>query len=191
MGHCHNFLFDGVVLSREIPPPQYKLLWAKLKKPKRVPEAPDELLATLAALERVPVARRVQLGEWIHEKTWGSDDPRLWGAIGRVGARVPVYASVHHVVPAKTAEAWLMRLSKLKWESVATAPHAAVQLARVTGDLARDVSEKVREEVAKKLIAVNAKEAWVHAVRELVDMGEDERVAILGEGLPIGLRLRD
>jgi molecular chaperone DnaK (HSP70) len=173
--------FDPVIAPAE----------AKLKKPKRVPEAPDELLATLAALERVPVARRTQLGEWIHEKTWGSDDPRLWHAIGRVGARVPVYASVHHVVPAKVAEAWLTHLSKLKWESVATAPHAAVQLARVTGDLARDVSEKMREEVAKKLLAVNAKEAWVRAVRELVDVGEEERVAILGEGLPIGLRLRD
>jgi hypothetical protein len=173
--------FDPVIAPAE----------AKLKKLKRTPEAPDELLATLAALERVPVARRTQLGEWIHEKTWGSDDPRLWGAIGRVGARVPVYASIHHVVPAKIAEAWLTRLLKLKWESVATAPHAAVQLARVTGDLARDVSEKTREEVAKKLVAVNAKEAWIHAVRELVDMGEDERVAILGEGLPIGLRLKD
>jgi molecular chaperone DnaK (HSP70) len=163
---------------------------AKLKKPKRVPEAPDELLATLAALERVPVARRVQLGEWILEKTWGSDDPRLWGAIGRVGARVPVYASVHHVVSAKTAEGWLDRLLKLKWESVATAPHASVQLARVTGDRARDVSEKLRAEVAKKLTAVGAKDAWVRAVRELVDVGEEERVAILGEGLPIGLRLK-
>ena len=173
--------FDPVIAPAE----------AKLKKPKRVPEAPDELLATLAALERVPVARRVQLGEWIHEKTWGSDDPRLWGAIGRVGARVPVYASVHHVVSAKTAEVWLDRLLKLKWESVATAPHAAVQLARVTGDRARDVSEKLRAEVAKKLVAVGAKEAWVRAVRELVDVGEEERVAILGEGLPIGLRLKD
>jgi hypothetical protein len=173
--------FDPVIAPAE----------AKLKKPKRVPEAPDELLATLAALERVPVARRTQLGEWIHEKTWGSDDPRLWGAIGRVGARVPVYASVHHVVPAKTAEAWLERLLKQKWENVATAPHAAVQLARVTGDRARDVSEKTRAEVAKKLVAVGAKEAWVRAVRELVDVGEEERVAILGEGLPIGLRLRD
>ena len=173
--------FDPVIAPAE----------AKLKKPKRVPEAPDELLATLAALERVPVARRTQLGEWTHERTWGSDDPRLWGAIGRVGARVPVYASVHHVVPAKIAEAWLTHLLKLKWESVATAPHAAVQLARVTGDLARDVSAKLREEVAKRLVAVNAKEAWVRAVSELVDMGEEERVAILGEGLPIGLRLKD
>ncbi len=174
-------LFDPVIAPAE----------AKLKKPKRVPEAPDELLATLAALERVPVARRAQLGEWIHEKTWGSDDARLWGAIGRIGARVPVYASVHHVVPAKVAEVWLDRLLKQKWESVTTAPHAAVQLARVTGDRARDVPEKLRLEVAKRLAAVNAKEAWVRAVKELVDVGEEERVAILGEGLPIGLRLRD
>jgi hypothetical protein len=94
-------------------------------------------------------------------------------------------------VPAKTAEAWLQRLLKLKWESVATASHAGVQLARVTGDRARDVSERLRTEVAKKLVAVGAKEAWVQAVRELVDVGEEERVAILGEGLPIGLRLKD
>ena len=108
-----------------------------------------------------------------------------------MGARVPVYASVHHVVPAKVAEAWLDRLLKRKWESVATAPHAAVQLARVTGDRARDVSATLRTEVAKRLVAAGAKDAWVRAVRELVDVGEDERVAILGEGLPIGLRLKD
>src|SRR5262249_39551865 len=83
---------------------------AGLKKPKRVPEGPDELLATLASLERVPIARRVTLGEWILEKTWVDDDPRLWAALGRIGARVPLYASAHHVVPARTAEAWLERL---------------------------------------------------------------------------------
>jgi len=164
---------------------------AKLKKPKRIPEAPDELLATLAALERVPVARRIALGSWITERTWGSDDPRLWSAIGRIGARVPVYASVHHVVPPKIAEEWIERVLRLDWKAVATAPHAAVQLSRVTGDRARDVAPKLREEVAKRLAAVGAKEAWVKAVRELVDVGEEERVAILGEGLPIGLRLKD
>jgi molecular chaperone DnaK (HSP70) len=162
---------------------------AGLKKPKRVPEGPDELLATLASLERVPIARRVQLGEWVLEKTWVDDDPRLWAAIGRLGARVPLYASAHHVVPAKNAEAWTERLLRVDWKKVATAPHAAVQLARVTGDRARDVSERVREEVSKRLESVGAKDEWVRSVRELVEIGEAERVAILGEGLPIGLRL--
>jgi hypothetical protein len=143
----------------------------------------------LAALERAPAARRAMLGEWIVEKTWTNDDARLWSAIGRVGARVPVYASVHHVVPVRNAEAWLERLLRLKWESLMTAQHAAVQLARVTGDRARDVNERLRKEVEKRLVAMKAKEAWIRAVRELAEVGEEERVAILGEGLPIGLKL--
>jgi hypothetical protein len=162
---------------------------AGLKPPKRVPEDGGEALMMLAALERAPAARRAQLGEWIVERTWTSDDARLWTAIGRVGARVPVYASVHHVVPVKNAEAWLERLLRLKWDVVPSAPHAAVQLARVTGDRARDVSERLRKEVDKRLVAARAKESWIRAVRELVEVGEDERVAMLGEGLPIGLRL--
>ncbi|MCL2776612.1 MAG: hsp70 family protein [Polyangiaceae bacterium] len=162
---------------------------AGLKKPKRMPDAPDELLATLASFERVPVARRVALGEWVVERTWASGDARLWSSLGRIGARVPLYASVHHVVPPSMAEAWLDRILRLKWESISTAPHAAVQLARVTGDRARDVSDKHRNEVEKKLMAIGAKPAWIQAVRELVSVGDEERVAILGEGLPIGLRL--
>ena len=162
---------------------------AGLKPPKRVPEDGGEALVMLASLERARAARRATLGDWIVEKTWTNDDARLWTAIGRVGARVPVYASVHHVVPVKNAEAWIERLLRLKWENIATAQHAAVQLARVTGDRARDVNERLRGEIAKRLVAMNAKEAWIKAVREVAEVGEEERVAILGEGLPIGLKL--
>jgi hypothetical protein len=162
---------------------------AGLKPPKRVPEDGGEALVMLAALERASARRRATLGEWIVEKTWTNDDARLWTAVGRVGARVPVYASVHHVVPVKNVEAWIERLLRLKWEQVATAQHAAVQLARVTGDRARDVSERLRKEIEKRLVAMNAKETWVRSVRELVDVNEEERVAMIGEGLPIGLKL--
>ena len=162
---------------------------AKLKQPKRMPEHTDELVTMLGSLERAPVARRVQLGDWLLERTWSSDDPRLWSAIGRIGARVPLYASLHHVVPQKSAETWVERLLRADWKTTTTAPHAAVQLARVTGDRARDISDRLRGEVAKKLAAVNAKPEWVAAVTTLAEMNEDDRVAILGEGLPLGLRL--
>ncbi|MDF2692445.1 MAG: Chaperone protein DnaK [Labilithrix sp.] len=162
---------------------------AGLKPPKRVPEDGGEALVMLAALERAPAARRAVLGEWIVEKTWTNDDARLWTAIGRVGARVPVYASVHHVVPVRNVEAWIERLLRLKWEEVATAQHAAVQLARVTGDRARDVNERLRKEIEKRLTTMNAREGWIRAVRELAEVGEEERIAIMGEGLPIGLKL--
>jgi hypothetical protein len=162
---------------------------AGLKPPKRVPEDGGEALVMLASLERAGAARRAVLGDWIVEKTWTNDDARLWTAVARVGARVPLYASVHHVVPVRNAEAWIERLLRLKWDNVATAQHAAVQLARVTGDRARDVSERLRVEIAKRLTAMKANEAWIRAMHEAADVGEEERVAMFGEGLPIGLKL--
>jgi molecular chaperone DnaK (HSP70) len=163
---------------------------ARLKKPKGwKAEAPDDLLDLASSLERVPATRRSELGGWILERTWTSKDPRLWAAIGRLGARVPAYASPHHVVAPTVAERWIDHLLREKWEALPSAPQAAVQLARVTGDRARDVSDRARREVERRLTAVKAKEEWVRAVREYVPVEEAERTAMLGEGLPVGLRL--
>jgi len=162
----------------------------KLKKPKGAkPEALADLLDLSSSLERVPAARRSELGGWILEKTWTDRDPRLWAAVGRIGARVPAYASVHHVVGANVAERWLDHLLREKWADVPTAPRAAVQLARVTGDRARDVTDRTRETVAKRLTALGVNPRWIQAVRELVEVEEDDQTAFFGEGLPVGLRL--
>jgi hypothetical protein len=162
---------------------------ANLKKPRRMPLGLDELPFMLASLERVPAARRAQLGEWFVERTWAENEPRLWSSIGRVGARVPLYASVHHVVPPSVVEPWIDRLLREDWRALTSASHAAVQLARLTDDRARDVSPKLREAVERKLRAVGAKDEWVQAMRERADLSEAEKVAVMGEGLPIGLRL--
>jgi molecular chaperone DnaK (HSP70) len=163
---------------------------ARLKKPKGWKlEAADDLLDLAATLERVPAMRRSALGGWVLERTWTSKEPRLWAAIGKLGARVPAYASVHHVVSAGVAERWADHLLREKWEGLPTAAQAAVQLVRVTGDRARDVSERTRREVERRLVAVGAKPSFVRAVREYVPVEEAERAAFFGEGLPVGLRL--
>ena len=113
----------------------------------------------------------------------------MWAAIGKIGARVPAYASVHHAVSPGVAERWVDHLLREKWEALPTAAQAAVQLARVTGDRARDLPERTRREVERRLTAVGAKAEWVRAVRELVAVEEAERAAFFGEGLPVGLRL--
>lgn len=162
----------------------------RLKKPKGwKPDALVEMLDMAASLERAPASSRAELGAWVLEKTWTDRDPRWWAAIGRIGARVPAYASVHHVVSPTTAERWIDHLLREKWDDMPTAAAAAVQLARVTDDRARDVSAKVRSEVEQRLVKVGAREAWVRAVREFLPVEEADRAAFFGEGLPIGLRL--
>jgi hypothetical protein len=153
------------------------------------PEALDEMLEMAASLERVAPERRAELGEWIVERTWTDRDPRLWTAIGKLGARVPAYASAHHVVPPPVAERWLDHLLREKWQNLAIAAPVAVSLSRMTGDRARDIRDAVRSEVLAQLKRVGAKEEWITAVSEVVPLAEQERAAAFGEGLPVGLRL--
>ena len=122
------------------------------------------------------------------EQNW-SRDPRLWAAIGRIGARVPAYASLHHVVSPRIVERWLDHLLREKWAEVPTASRAALDLARVTEDRARDLFEPVRVEVARRMEQTRAPADWVKAVLEYVPVREADRVERFGEDLPVGLRL--
>lgn len=152
-------------------------------------EASHEMLELMASLERVPAERRRTLGDWLVDRTFSNFDPRLWSALGRIGARVPGYASPHFVVPPSAAESWLKNLLAERWNDVPTAAVAAAQLARLTGDRARDVSTRVREEVATRLDAVQAAPDLIAGVREVVPVATAERTAWFGEELPLGLRL--
>jgi hypothetical protein len=96
---------------------------------------------------------------------------------------------VDHVVSPAAVERWIEQLLRDKWDLLPGAPAAAMQLARVTGDRARDVSERVRKEVLRRLEAAHAPPESVRAVRERVEATEAERAAFYGEGLPVGLRL--
>jgi molecular chaperone DnaK (HSP70) len=161
----------------------------KKKSKKLKPEALEDMLEMASSLERIAAPRRAELGAWILERTWTDRDPRLWAALGRIGARVPAYASVHHVIAPNVAERWLDHLLREKWDTLATASAAAVQLARVTGDRARDVSDDMRHAVEKRLVAAGARQEWIRAVREHVAVDDAERAAFFGEALPVGLTL--
>lgn len=152
-------------------------------------DASWEMLELAATLERVPAKRRGELGSWILERTWTERDPRLWAALGRVGARLPMYGSAHHVVSARTVEQWMDHLLREKWEAISSAPRAAVSMCRLTGDRERDVSEETRQRVAKRLRELELDEERIRPVLELVALDDADRAAFYGEDLPVGLQL--
>lgn len=163
---------------------------AKLTKPKGF--KPLSLLDALEAaswLERVTVRRRAELCEWILERTWTDREPRLWGALGRLGTRVPLYASAHHVLPPRQAEELLDHLLREPWEEIHTARLAAALLARRTDDRARDIAPALRAQVARRLEDEGAPEEWIRSVREFVPPEQRDERAVFGEELPVGLSL--
>ena len=96
---------------------------------------------------------------------------------------------MHHVLSPRVAEGWLHEILKSDWTKIATAPFAAVQLARLSGDRARDVSDAARAEVIARLEKMNARPTWIAMVREAIALDDAQRSEAFGEALPPGLRL--
>ncbi|MDQ2780433.1 MAG: hsp70 family protein [Pseudomonadota bacterium] len=159
------------------------------------PEGPamdglDDLLRMAASFERLDVPRKLQFGGWLLQRLQNpKENPQSWWALGRLGARQPLYGSLHQVVPPDQAVSWLHSLQTQDWSKVEPAAFAAAQIARATGDRARDLPEAVRQQVADQLEAARAAPSWAAMVREVMVLDEADTRRVFGESLPPGLRL--
>lgn len=152
-------------------------------------EAVDEVIRLAASLERVPAARKREAGEAVLDRVEREGPaPHLLWAIGRLGARVPFHGSGHACVGPEVAERWLERLLALSARPADLAFPVA-QLARASGDRARDVGPEARAAAVATLKRAGAAPGVVAAVREPQALEEAEEQRIFGESLPAGLRL--
>lgn len=162
--------------------------------------SPGDMLRLGASLERIPAAYKTEIGQWLLQRlqkslarrgpqdSTGDDTIYLW-ALGRIGARQPFHGSPHDAVPADVAASWTTSLLALDWKRLEAAAFAAVNLARVTDDRARDLPLALREQVIARLQAIHAPSVWTDMVRENVALDEATQSRMLGESLPPGLKL--
>jgi hypothetical protein len=176
-------------LARRIPPEAPK----GLAKPKGVsPEGLDEMVRVAASLEHLDPAEKARLGNWITLRLKNSANPSgpwAW-ALGRLGTRVPLYGSGHKTVTAEQAAAWLALLLDLGLRAADGTAFAATQLARLTGDRARDLDDALRARTVAALQAADAPATWAQMLTEVVMLAPADEALALGDTLPIGLRMR-
>ncbi|MBN8440600.1 MAG: hsp70 family protein [Thauera sp.] len=155
-----------------------------------VQDSYDDMVRLAASLERVPVMHRIEVGNWLLERLRRpAEKSHTWWALGRVGARESLYGSAHNVVGPEIAAEWLTALLALDWKTVEPAAFAAAQIARRTGDRARDVAPELRDEVVGRLTAARAPSSWITMVRETVSLDAADQRRSFGEALPPGLKL--
>ncbi len=159
------------------------------RKPPRVnPQIDRESWRLLASLERLDGGQRARLGDELIARI--VREPRntswLW-AIGRFGARQPLYGPLNGVVSPAVAERWIQTLLQLK-ELTADAGAALAQIGARTDDAARDVSESIAAAAGARLAAAG----WASAGEKLtavVATTSAEAGRVFGETLPEGLSL--
>jgi hypothetical protein len=155
------------------------------------PEGLNEMARLAASLEHLDPPEKILLGNWVIDRLKspaGQRGPWAW-ALGRVGARAPIYGSGHRTVPAEQAAGWVSLLLEAGLDSVENAAFAAAQLARLTGDRSRDLDDEVRVRVVAALRSASAPEHWLRMVTEVLELEVAEEAQALGDTLPIGLRL--
>ena len=145
----------------------------------------------LASLEHLSGATRAALGAELLRKLKKepTDSAWLW-ALGRFGARIPLYGSLACVVPTTRAEEWIYALLELEELSPETG-NAIVQIGRRTDDRTRDISEDVREIAANRLrTAGSVDEFLLRRLAEFVVPDRSDAVRTFGEPLPKELHLQ-
>jgi molecular chaperone DnaK (HSP70) len=159
------------------------------RKPPRVnAQIERESWRLLASLERLDAGQRAKLGDELIARI--GREPRnaswLW-AIGRFGARLPLYGPLNAVVSPAVAERWITTLLPLK-ELTADAASAIAQIGARTDDPARDIPESMAAAAAARLTLAG----WAPAAEKLtavVATSNAEAGRVFGEALPEGLSL--
>ncbi len=171
--------------------PHFVASFAK-KAERKAPGAQEaaEMWRCVASMERIAAKQKAELGDallaQIEKKKIGEQS--LW-ALGRLGARVPLYGPVDGVVARARAEKWLERVMAMEWKGDAHAL-AAAEIARASGDRARDLDEALRRRLAERLKGALADgERLARLVLEPTAREAREERLAFGDSLPSGLRL--
>lgn len=158
----------------------------------------NEYLRLIGSLEWVDVSDKAFVAQQLldalgRKKNHAIAGPVLW-ALARLGSRVPVYANLQMIVPARQIGLWTDRLIGVEKQLPESYVHdislCLTLWCRLTGDRYRDVDSNVRSRVADWMIAKKVSEHQREMVLRGGDFSNADAAIVLGESLPLGFSLR-
>ncbi|NLD98284.1 MAG: hsp70 family protein [Fibrobacter sp.] len=150
-----------------------------------------EIWRLLASLEHLQSRIKEELGgialRMVSSREDSLADAGIW-AIGRLGARVPLYGPLNELVSSQVAGEWALQL--LKGAQPGPSLYLTLMLlCRKTDDRYRDIDLEIKDKVIAFLKTNNAPDHYLQLIEQAGTIDQDERDKIFGEQLPAGLRL--
>ncbi len=153
----------------------------------------SEIWRAAASLERLDVKIKEQLGDTLLKSCKRPPTPphALW-SLTRLGARVLLYGPLNAVVHPHVVQRWLDVLlpfepshesERLAWA------FCLAQLGRMSGQRAIDIEDSHRRSVLTVLRGQSVPSHWIRMVEEVTELLSEEQGQMLGDALPIGLKL--
>ncbi|SDE07381.1 hsp70 family protein [Desulfuromonas thiophila] len=157
-------------------------------------EPAAEMVYLAGALEQLPPGTKTELvrlfGRQLLRDRTRHHAPYFW-ALGRLLARLPLYAGPETVVHPQQVEQFFRRVASLDWRQPPWQgfPALFAQAARHTEQRDMDISAPLRAELLDKMRASGASRHQLTVVERLVPLDDNDRTLQFGEALPTGLIL--
>lgn len=170
----------------------YPDLAEKNDTPKLEAGATQEIRECLSYLERAPLRVRELMGERTAQAMKTNTSARLAEDLGRLGARVAMYAPESERLSAEIVTGWVEKLLEFDFREYRNVAEAAARIARISADKRVNLPGALRVAVIQKLRKAQGMDAELRAVSEFVPMSHAEWAhALGGDAVPVGLVLRD
>jgi ATP-dependent Lon protease len=101
-----------------------------------------------------------------------------------------LYGPADRTIPPAEAARWIEQLIGYTWSKPTIAGRTISQIARKTGDRARDLDEEMRNRVIEWMAVNGLTEDLKRRVMEITPPARNYQMAMFGESLPIGIILR-
>lgn len=152
-----------------------------------------EIWRMLGSMELLQQSVRIELGDMIIDlfsrPAFESVRNALIWSLGRIGGRVPVYGPLNLVVPVERVSTWIDVLLRVGDLNDSTMQLTLMQLSRRTHDRFRDIDDALRNRIADRMTSAGVKSHLITLITEGGALESEEASQILGEALPVGLRL--
>lgn len=147
----------------------------------------EELIRTLGSLELIEIKDKVKLGNALLEciEKGNAKKGYLW-SLGRLGTRVPVFATAGSLISKDVIEKWLERLLALASQDSREWKLLLMQLARYTPLPHLQVSDSLREVVKNSLSDF---EDLKRTLDETDHIETEMQEELIGDSIPIGVAL--
>ncbi|MDF2577016.1 MAG: dnak3 [Chlamydiales bacterium] len=171
-------------------------IWNKSSKSLIVPQRNDynlysELLRTVVSMEWLDVSFKITLGKALLERIVKKiAQPAEYWAVGRLGTRVLMHASISYIIPKEDCTAWVDQLLEIYLnDPEKEIEYLIATLARKTPYREVNLSEKFIEQLLDKL-PYDFRKQIEESLIDIKEVSQVEREQALGDTLPLGLQLK-
>lgn len=152
----------------------------------------QEMWKCLGSLELIPTDRKIFIGNLLCSGNIKLAETDYW-VLGRLGARKLFNADSSFTVFPETVSLWLKYIMSIKIqdrEVLNQQLFALSRIAAVSGDRNMDLSPEMRNQIKTYMSSNGAAEHWLVHLDKLTEDSAEEKAALFGDVLPLGLKMR-